>query len=218
MALDGTYAGLQTSVNDFLNRSDLLSSIPDFIRLAEAQMNRRMRCSQMISATTLVVSTASTALPADFNGMVAFELPTGTGGPLRYVRPEELRAQKQTNYASTGTPLMWSIIGTNLETAPAPSGSLTCTLAYYQRIPALTTSATANWLLTRHPDVYLYGTLLQTAPYLKDDARLEAWGTLYEKALADIITDDGRTSFGHGLTPQLRATSSNLDMAAPAAP
>ena len=41
MALDGTYAGLQASIADFLNRTDLAAAIPDFIVLAEAQMARR---------------------------------------------------------------------------------------------------------------------------------------------------------------------------------
>jgi hypothetical protein len=42
MALDGSYAGLQASIADFLNRGDLSTVIPDFITLAEAQMARRL--------------------------------------------------------------------------------------------------------------------------------------------------------------------------------
>ena len=41
MALDGSYDGLKASIADFLNRSDLTTAIPDFIRMAEAQMTRR---------------------------------------------------------------------------------------------------------------------------------------------------------------------------------
>jgi hypothetical protein len=32
-----------------------------------------------------------------------------------------------------------------------------------------------NWLLTGHPDVYLYASLVETAPYLKDDSRVPVW-------------------------------------------
>src|SRR5581483_617757 len=170
MALDGTYAGLQASIQEFLNRPDLASAIPTFITLAENQINRRIRVADMMASTTLSVSSAATNLPSDFNGVVSFELPSGNA-PLRYEKPEGLRAQRNLNYASAGTPFMWTIIGTTLETCPAPSGTFACQLVYYQRLPALSGSQTTNWLLTKHPDIYLYGSLLQTAPYLKDDAR-----------------------------------------------
>lgn len=207
MALDGTYAGLKTSVADFLNRADLTATIPDYILLAEAQLNRRLRVSDMITSTTLTISTANTALPSDFLGMVSFELPAGSGGPLRYVKPEELRAMRQTAYASTGVPIVWSVAGLKLETAPAPGQAYICTMLYFAQLPALTNSNTSNWLLTKHPDLYLYGALLQSAPYLKDDSRVNVWGGLYEKAIQDLVISDGRTSFGHGLTPPVRAAS-----------
>jgi hypothetical protein len=221
MSLDGTYAGLQTSVGDFLNRADLYASVPDFITLAAAQMNRRIRCAEMITSTTLTVSTLAAALPADFNGMVAFELPSGSGNPLRYVKPEEVRSLRQGIYASAGTPVVWSIAGFNVETAPVPATSFICPMLYYARLPVLSASVTTNWLLTKHPDAYLYGALMQSAPYLKDDARIEAWGKLYEEALTAVVVNDGRVSFGHGLLAPVRGAAApvgNEPQGAPAPP
>ena len=203
MALD-TYASLQASVGDFLNRSDLLATVPDFIRLAEAQLNRTIRAADMVTATTLTINSASTPLPSDFNGVISFELPTGSGNPLRYEKPEGVRALKQTLYSSPGTPIAWTMVGTNIETAPPPASAFVCPLVYYARIPPLTSGAPTNWLLTKHPDAYLYGALLQTAPYLKDDPRLAVWGQLYEKAISDINGNDARVSFGHALIAQQR--------------
>jgi hypothetical protein len=207
MALDGTYAGLQTSVADFLNRGDLLSVVPDFIKLAEAQLNRRLRVADMITSTVLSVSASPTPLPADFNGMISFELPAGSGGPLRYEKPDGVRAMRQTNYASAGTPIVWTIVGTGLEFAPSPSAAFSCPMVYYARIPALTGANTTNYLLTKHPDLYLYGALLQSAPYLKDDPRIQAWASLYGQAVGDAEASDGRVSFGHGLVPPVRSAA-----------
>ena len=50
-------------------------------------------------------------------------------------------------------------------------------MIYRQNIPALTSTNTSNWLLTLAPDLYLYGTLLETAPYLKEDERIQTWAT-----------------------------------------
>jgi hypothetical protein len=155
-------------------------------------------------------------LPADFNGVVSFELPAGNS-PVRYEKPDGIRALRQL-YPSTGTPFAWSIMGSNLEVVSAPSGSFACPLAYYARLPALSNANTTNWLLTKHPDAYLYGTLLQTAPYLKDDPRLQIWGGLYESALDDIEASDARTSFGHGLTPPFRNAAYPEGTAAQPAP
>ena len=43
-----TYNELKTSLADWLNRQDLTSTIPDFISLAEAQIERQLRTRQMI--------------------------------------------------------------------------------------------------------------------------------------------------------------------------
>src|SRR5205085_11367804 len=42
-----TYTGLQSSVANWLNRSDLTALIPDFITLAEERLNRALRVRQM---------------------------------------------------------------------------------------------------------------------------------------------------------------------------
>jgi hypothetical protein len=62
----------------------------------------------------------------------------------------------------------------------------------------LSTSNTTNWLLTSNPDIYLYGALLQAAPYLQDDARIQTWATLYERALNDSQTADDRGASSGG--------------------
>lgn len=205
MALDGTYGGMIASAAEFLNRGDLTSAVPDFIKIAEAQINRTLRVSDMITSTTLAVASASVSLPADFLGMVSFELPAGTGHPLTYKRPEEVRALKQEQYQSTGTPFAWTVAGLKLETVPAPSGSLTCAMLYYASLPPLAANTSGNWLSLKYADIYLYGALLASAPYLKDDPRLAVWGQLYAQAISDLMASDGRTSFGHGLKPIFRA-------------
>ena len=77
-------------------------------------------------------------------------------------------------------------------------------MVYFAKIPALSDSATSNWLLERHYDLYLYGSLVQAALYLKDDPT--AWATLFDSALAEIEVEDVRSQF-HGTTPQMRGTT-----------
>ena len=38
-------------------------------------------------------------------------------------------------------------------------------------------------VLTRYPAIYVWGCLLQSAPFLRDDSRLQSWGQLYSNAV-----------------------------------
>ena len=61
-----TYAELQTAVGDFLNRSDLTATIPTFIDLCEAQLQRDIRHWKMEQRATSTAAGQSVALPVDF--------------------------------------------------------------------------------------------------------------------------------------------------------
>jgi hypothetical protein len=43
-------------------------------------------------------------------------------------------------------------------------------MLYSQKVPALSDSATTNWLLTSHPDAYLFGTLTMSATLTEREA------------------------------------------------
>ena len=85
MALDGSYDGLKASIADFLNRTDLAAAVPDFIRLAEAQMTRRfagrVRQGQPVPRRLIQRADAEIdsgteylAVPSDFHGPIDFIL------------------------------------------------------------------------------------------------------------------------------------------------
>ena len=63
-----------------------------------------------------------------------------------------------------------------------------------------------NWVLTSHPDVYLFGSLYQAAPYLKDDERVPVWESRYRSALDQIRVLATQSEFGLG-TPIARPLS-----------
>jgi hypothetical protein len=103
---------------------------------------------------------------------------------------------------SSGKPLYFSIVGSQFRLLPIPDGEYQAQLVYYAKLAKLSNANTTNWLLTQAPDVYLYGSLLQAAPYLQDDARIPVWSELYQSGLDQLqIADDrGSTSGGAILT------------------
>jgi hypothetical protein len=193
-----TYAELQAAIAAWLNRADLGAVIPDFIALAESRHNRDLRTARMETMVDLTASAgeARVALPADFLEARGLVLRTDPVAELDYLTPSALLAAYP--QSATGRPGSHTIIGTDLHLGPVPDDDYTLTLTYYQRIPALSAASPTNWLLTTAPDTYLYAALLEAAPFLMDDARIQTWGGLYDTAVGRIQTADGRARWGAG--------------------
>jgi len=196
------YTDLKASVADFLNRSDLTSVIPDFITMAEADFNRTLRVREMSIRTRAPIDSQYVKLPADFLGMRNIDLLTDPVTPMTYKNLQNLDAHRAGDM--TGKPIYYSIVQNNIEFAPAPDGDYTIEIVYYQKVPALADNST-SWLLSAHPDAYLYGTLQHSAPYLQHDERVGIWAGKYQQIIEQITTSDEKAKFS-GSTPSISFT------------
>lgn len=200
-----TYAELKTSVGDWLNRTDLATAISDFVSLAEAQIERQLRTRQMIVRATALIGTEYSAVPADFLETKSLKLNTNPVTALQFETVDSLDSLSNTTYLSSGKPLYFSIVGGQIRVLPIPDGEYTAELVYYAKLSKLSNTNTTNWLLTQAPDVYLYGSLLQAAPYLQDDARITVWSSLYQAGLDQLqIADDRGSTSGGALMARAR--------------
>ena len=197
------YTDLKTSIADFLNRSDLTSVIPDFITMAEADMNRSLRIREMSVRTRSVIDSQYVKLPDDYLGMRNIELLTDPVTPLEFMNLHNLDIHRASN--ATGKPLYYSIMQNNIEFAPAPDGDYTLEILYYQKIPPLATFST-NHILDNHCDAYLYGSLSHSAPYLHSDERIGVWSGKYQQIIEQIKTSDDKAKFA-GTTPTIQFQS-----------
>lgn len=188
-----TYSELQQSVADFLNRQDLAGAIPTFITLVEAYFNRQVRHRSMLTRATTTLDSQFTGLPTDFLEAKNVQLNSTPVVSLEYVtleRADELRAS-----TPTGQPAFYTILGDQIEVVPVPDTQYTIELVYYKKIPTLTDDTTSNWLLSSHPDAYLYGALMQAAPYLKNDERLQVWGPLFVQSVGGINESSDKAEY-----------------------
>lgn len=197
MALS-TYAELKTSIGDWLNRSDLTNAIPDFISLAEAQVERTLRTRQMIVRANASFDAQYGAVPADFLETKSLKLTsTNPQTPLQFLSIDALD-NKASEYTGSGKPRFFGVVGGQFRLVPVPDATYTTELTYYAKLTKLSNSVTTNWLLTSSPDIYLYGALLQAAPYLQDDARIQVWSSLYDRAMSELQTADDRGASSGG--------------------
>lgn len=221
MALDGTYAGLQASILEWLDRDDPLP-VKDFIALAEVRIADNLRVAEMETLATVTLGAGISNLPPDFleartiavrqgasvlSGALIVDEETGavwtdeeTGaqwrvevegnaGPLfpslKLIDP----AWGVDNYfGAAGTPNAYTIVGGKLTVFPTQAAVVQMT--YYARPPALSDDNPSNWLLTSRPNIYLYAALLESAPLLQDDGRVQLWKAALDTAINDFQSSD----------------------------
>ena len=191
-----TYAELKTSIADFLNRDDLTSAIPDFITLAEADMQRRVKHWRQEKRSTAELDTQYSAIPADFLEAISFHISSGNYRSLELESKAEMQSLRSNSLDTSGKPSYYAITAGEIEVYPTPDGEYTTELYYYSRIDALSASNTTNWMLEYFPSAYLYGALVHSAPYLKDDARVQVWASLYASTINAINLEGERSKTG----------------------
>lgn len=194
MALN-TYATLKTSIAAWLMRDDLTAVIPDFVTLAEADMFQRLRLRCMLTrATTTIGSDGYEELPTDFLQMYRLVL---DGIEMEFA-PTALMAGYLLDYA--GDPqTFYCITGEQIQFAPASGANPgLLEMSYYAKPDALSDTNPSNRILEASPAIYLYGSLIQAAPYLGDDARVQTWGQLYTQACDVLQQADDAAEFSAG--------------------
>lgn len=186
------YATLVAAIGDNVARSDLTSFIPDFIMQAEQVFNHGsesidpLRVRDMETIDDLSPTSNVYTLPTDYLQYRRVTEKSSPRRPLEYIEPTAvdqlypLRASGFSNH--------FTVIGGSLYTYPLSSNDVE--MVYYAAIPALTDSATTNWLITKAPSVYLRMSLMFAAEFIKDDAEVAKQAQM-AKALIDGMNRSG---------------------------
>ena len=191
-----TYDELKTSIADFLNRDDLTAVIPDFITMAESDMNMNVRHWRQEERAIAPIDTQYSAIPSDFLEVISFHISSGDFRSLELISKAEMLDRRYKSGDASGKPAFYAITAGEIEVYPTPDGTYTAELYYYSRIPALSASNTSNWVLEYFPDAYLYNSLVHSAPYLKDDPRMQTWAALSTNAIDGINAESESSKFG----------------------
>ena len=206
MALD-TYSNLKTTIANYLNRSDLTAYLGDFITLTEARLNRELRVREMVNtdiSTTTVAGTQSYSLPTGYLEATTVIYQSNPYCTLRFMSNTDFYNKYNTSQTS-GKPTYFTIVGSNILLGIAPDSATTLQINYYKTISALSDDNTTNTILTNYPELYLYGSLAESAPFIMQDERINTWATLYKEALKNANETSSRGS----------TTSSPLQMSTP---
>lgn len=187
-----TYDELQAAAANWLIRSDLAARIPEFIALAESRLNRvlRKRQAEVDVSLTGVPSSRFIPLPAAYSeALQLWVTPPNSSERLQlnFIDPTQLNA-----ISDSGQPYNWTIDGTNLAFERPCDQAYAFTLRCLEKY-ALSDDAPTNALLTDYPDAYLFATLSEAGPFLRDDRLASAYEAKLSRAISEINAKDARS-------------------------
>ena len=190
-----TYDSLTSTVLQYLERSDaaVVEAIPTFITLCEfeiAQYIKTLGQMEVVDAN-MNIGNPVIAKPARWRKTVSMTLSkSGLKQPILLRKLEYLNAYAQ-DVTATGTPLYYADYDfEHWIVAPTPDQAYAFEALCYTRLQPLSSAYQTNWLTQNAPNAMLFGTLKQTAPFLKNDARLALWKQMFDEALAALKTED----------------------------
>ncbi len=210
-----TYDTLKSGIADFLNRDDLTAVIPTFIDMAEGQINRDVRHWKMETTAQQSVTDDLATLPTDWLETKNVQYypdinDTTKFHPLEYLSQNALDERKMNSENKIGEPQYYTFSANAgagqfiLFPQPKARTDDKIVLSYLQELDLQTT----NWLIEDYPDVYLYGSLIHAAIYLKDDERLALFSQMYGAAVQRANASSDESEYKHD---RLRTRKLGLD-------
>jgi len=195
-----TYAELQTAIAAWAHRST--SNVTDFIDLAESRINAALksRLAEVEVTLTATVSSRYITLPSRYISNIGLWLTTyGNRIEIFYVSPESLPVISTSN----GQPYYYTIDGENVAFDYPNSSAFTYTFRYKKGYDIASTST--NDILTRYPNVYLYGSLREAALFGHDDNDAMKWEAAYQAALEECSNSEfeNKTTVTLGFDPAI---------------
>jgi len=191
-----TYADLQASLLAWID--DTASNIDptECIALAERRLNRLLNVPEMESITTLSASSSVVSLPSDFWEVRDIYVDASPRVNLEPMSISAITTAYASNYS--GIPQNYATQGVSLILGPAPDTAYSLVLTYKSTIPALSESNTTNWLLTKHPDLYIAASLAMAEFRGWNDKRLPMLKAWYDELLQEVNAAGQRARSGAG--------------------
>lgn len=190
-----TYDSLTSTVLQYLERSDaaVVNAIPTFITMCEFEIAQNIKTlGQMeVVDSTMQIGNPVIPKPARWRKTTSMTLSnSGAKQPILVRKLEYLNTYAQ-DVTARGTPLYYADYDyDHWLVAPTPDKAYPFEALCYTRLEPLSSSHQTNWLTQNAPNAMLFGTLKQTAPFLKNDARLAVWKSMFDEALAALKTED----------------------------
>lgn len=198
-----TFTTLQEDVRNYLERGQssatdpvVYEQIPRLITLAERRISSELKIQGFINPVTTALSTGVSAYPKPdrWRDTVSIQIATGASSQTRktlYARSYEYCRSYWPDATQTDEPVFYADYDYNhWLICPTPDAAYPAEILFYQLPELLSEDNQTNWITDYAPQLILYATLLEAAPFLKKDDRIGTWQSLYDRAAAMVNGED----------------------------
>ena len=184
MALIADFTTLSSSVATYLNRADLTTEVPNFIRDAELLIYNDARHRGVETEFTANTSSGVLALSGltNYREMKWIRTSASGGQLLEPLSISDMYRMYPERSEQTQLPRHYARDGASIIFGPAGQGTIALDGVYYALLPPLSASNTTNWYTANAPSMLLFGALLQAQPFLIGDPRIPVWAAFFKEA------------------------------------
>jgi hypothetical protein len=208
-----TFTSLQATVRKYIERGDVTdpsvyAQLPELINTAERN----------IAIDLNVTGIRETVVAAMVEGTSVYQKPTGWRRTVSINFGSTSSLQKRTalfprsyeycrtywpDESVTDVPKFYAEYSDKyMLVAPTPAANYPFELIYYVKPPLLDSTNSTNWITEAWPNLLLYATLKEVAPFMKQDDRMQVWDSMYQQLLQKITSDDLKKVVDRSVTRQ----------------
>jgi hypothetical protein len=201
MAFD-TYDNLKKAVLKQTHRNDLGVKFDDFLAITEVEIRSNsesallMNLNEKISTATTSTTTRFLALPDRFQSSRKFTITINDNiRGLEFRTPDQLRIRN-----GSGTPCFFTVRNNEIEFDILPEDEYLVAITYIADLSPLSASNQTNDILTKYPNIYLYGCLKQAFIFSQDTDQAAIYDGLFSESINSA--NDSEHSIKYPTQPQ----------------
>ena len=201
MATNTTFDTLQEDVRAYIERGSsvdvtVYEQIPRLINSAERRLATELKIQGFINVVSMTLTAGQSVYdkPDRWRDTVAFGIATGAGftdSKTVFAREYGYCRNYWPNPATQGEPTYYADYDySHWLVVPTPDAAYPAEIIYYELLPLLDDTNQSNWLTDYAPRLLLYATLLECAPFLKEDSRIAVWQAFYDREAGMVNGQD----------------------------
>lgn len=180
-----TYDELKSEIQEFLVDDNLGTSLETFIRLAEERHRNELRLRAMEWRQLATMNgTRYLPFPERYLQMRRLRIYGSNEDIVQLAAPSQLLEYWDT---ASGLPRYFAVTHQLEFNRP---GTTELEMQFYRYFEPLTTANQTNWLILNAPSLYLYGSLIHAATFLRDAERIPEFKSQYQDSMQALRTSD----------------------------
>lgn len=197
-----SYDTLIKQIEIWSHRDDIGTLVDTFLQLTEVEIysnpdeSLQLANTETYATATTVTNSRFLALPDNLNSQKKIEITIdGFNYKLNYVSPQNLRSQESVS----GVPCEFTISNNQIEFDVIPDQEYTITVLYSRQPLPLSKTNQTNEVLTKYPNIYLFGALTQMAIWSQDTQQEQKFSLYFLNAIKDANQREKAIRFPNGL-------------------